>query len=252
MKMWAKTAIVAATMAMAASAQAATFNLANDWSTTVNPNGVWTLRQGTTALGSVANWQFGSDTAWAPSNAGGSFLPAFFKATSNGPVSGLIVCSTCDWLAGDVVTHTTDQANGIGFGIGNVLFTTPFAGTANISGATWAGRAINRTQDWQVYLNGNLLAGGVLPGDGSNGRNAQDSFAFSNIALAAGDLLELRLIQNANAPFGDFVGLNFNVDLTALPGGIPEPASWALMIVGFGLVGSAMRRRQRTVSVTYT
>ena len=26
-------------------------------------------------------------------------------------------------------------------------------------------------------------------------------------------------------------------------GGVPEPASWALMIAGFGLVGSAMRRR---------
>jgi hypothetical protein len=27
------------------------------------------------------------------------------------------------------------------------------------------------------------------------------------------------------------------------PAGVPEPASWALMITGFGLVGSAMRRR---------
>jgi PEP-CTERM motif len=34
-------------------------------------------------------------------------------------------------------------------------------------------------------------------------------------------------------------------------GGVPEPASWALMLGGFGLTGAAMRRRQRTVSVTY-
>jgi PEP-CTERM motif len=26
--------------------------------------------------------------------------------------------------------------------------------------------------------------------------------------------------------------------------GVPEPASWALMIAGFGLVGAAMRRRK--------
>ena len=26
-------------------------------------------------------------------------------------------------------------------------------------------------------------------------------------------------------------------------GGVPEPKSWALMIVGFGLAGAAMRRR---------
>jgi Concanavalin A-like lectin/glucanases superfamily len=34
------------------------------------------------------------------------------------------------------------------------------------------------------------------------------------------------------------------------PGGVPEPAAWAFMITGFGLVGSVMRRRQ-SVRVTY-
>lgn len=31
-------------------------------------------------------------------------------------------------------------------------------------------------------------------------------------------------------------------------GAVPEPASWAMMIMGFGLVGSAARRRQRRVA----
>ena len=31
------------------------------------------------------------------------------------------------------------------------------------------------------------------------------------------------------------------------PGAIPEPASWALMIMGFGGIGSMMRRRKRRV-----
>jgi hypothetical protein len=34
------------------------------------------------------------------------------------------------------------------------------------------------------------------------------------------------------------------------PGGVPEPAAWALMISGFGLTGAAMRRRAN-VQVTY-
>jgi hypothetical protein len=32
--------------------------------------------------------------------------------------------------------------------------------------------------------------------------------------------------------------------------GVPEPATWGLMILGFGLVGGAMRRRQ-TISLRY-
>ncbi|MBS0479965.1 MAG: PEP-CTERM sorting domain-containing protein [Proteobacteria bacterium] len=28
------------------------------------------------------------------------------------------------------------------------------------------------------------------------------------------------------------------------PGGVPEPATWAMMVVGFGAVGSALRRRK--------
>jgi hypothetical protein len=38
--------------------------------------------------------------------------------------------------------------------------------------------------------------------------------------------------------------------LTGLPqtvdGAVPEPASWALMLGGFGLIGSAMRANRRT------
>ena len=35
---------------------------------------------------------------------------------------------------------------------------------------------------------------------------------------------------------------------SANPGGVPEPAAWAMMLAGFGLVGGAMRRRQANVS----
>jgi hypothetical protein len=30
-------------------------------------------------------------------------------------------------------------------------------------------------------------------------------------------------------------------------GGIPEPGTWALMILGFGAVGAAMRRRRQAI-----
>jgi hypothetical protein len=36
--------------------------------------------------------------------------------------------------------------------------------------------------------------------------------------------------------------------LFAVSGGVPEPASWALMLIGFGAIGSAMRRRRPTTA----
>jgi len=41
-------------------------------------------------------------------------------------------------------------------------------------------------------------------------------------------------------------GMQFSA--VSAPGGVPEPASWALMIGGFGLAGAALRRRQATTS----
>lgn len=40
---------------------------------------------------------------------------------------------------------------------------------------------------------------------------------------------------------------------TAAPGAVPEPATWAMMLLGFGFVGSAMRsaKRRRKLVVSY-
>jgi hypothetical protein len=45
---------------------------------------------------------------------------------------------------------------------------------------------------------------------------------------------------------GDIVRVTLTGD--DVSGGVPEPASWALMIAGFAMVGSAMRRRTASVA----
>jgi hypothetical protein len=42
---------------------------------------------------------------------------------------------------------------------------------------------------------------------------------------------------------------DFNFTLAG--GGVPEPATWAMMLIGFGLVGGAMRGRRASIHVTY-
>jgi hypothetical protein len=49
------------------------------------------------------------------------------------------------------------------------------------------------------------------------------------------------------ARFGTFVGIiGINQGPGGGGGGVPEPATWAMMITGFGFVGGAMRRRRTT------
>ena len=47
---------------------------------------------------------------------------------------------------------------------------------------------------------------------------------------------------------GDTRTLGFRVDVVDANTGVPEPASWAMLIAGFGLVGASMRRRRAVVA----
>ncbi|HET6971712.1 MAG TPA: PEPxxWA-CTERM sorting domain-containing protein [Phenylobacterium sp.] len=63
-----------------------------------------------------------------------------------------------------------------------------------------------------------------------------NQFEFRGVASTATDIYGLRIGGNYILASGTATG--------ALPGGVPEPASWALMILGFGGVGATLRRRR--------
>lgn len=69
--------------------------------------------------------------------------------------------------------------------------------------------------------------------------NTRCTFGFSNycnLGSGTGGL-------NSNA------FANFDQDWNMAKGGLdPEPSSWAPLIAGFGLVGTSMRRRRRTLA----
>lgn len=55
----------------------------------------------------------------------------------------------------------------------------------------------------------------------------------------------VKIVQTSTPGFADLWGvddISYNTSL------VPEPASWALMIVGFGMVGGALRRRSANVA----
>lgn len=74
-----------------------------------------------------------------------------------------------------------------------------------------------------------------------------DLQVLGSTPLTAG--LQTLSISGNSQRFGSYLGeLSFTPDAAAA---VPEPATWAMMIGGFGLVGGAMRRRRHTTRVTF-
>jgi hypothetical protein len=212
-------ALAAVTLAVfAVCTQASTtYDLRQQWSNKVNPNGPWTLEEGNDALPRDRDWTPLSESdaaynppeghirqpAFAPGSKPGNFLPAWFKAvvTPATPGNG--------WRKHDVIVHTTDPANGSKSGPASVVFTATSAGLAQVSGYLYNARNLRRPQHWLLTLNGSELGSGLLPGDGSIKRANPTRFSIPDVALQAGDEIVLKIERDGGS--GDYVGLDLQV-----------------------------------------
>ena len=103
--------------------------------------------------------------------------------------------------------------------------------------------SIDKYNTVEFYDKNNTLLGSYTGGDvpaapangqqtgGSDNRRVQ--FSFGSDAATS-----VHFLSNGNA---------FELDTIAGTGAVPEPATWALMLAGFGLVGASLRRRNRAV-----
>lgn len=105
------------------------------------------------------------------------------------------------------------------------------------------------------------VIGGVTYGIGDNdglgtpGPHGEAYYASAAqaIAAAAGYSATFTLTEAQNVQFylrDNVLGDNRGGVSLAISA-VPEPATWAMMILGFGVVGAAMRRRKTNVSVSY-
>lgn len=237
-------AILAATLGLGNTARSqVTSDLNAQWSNASNPNGVWTYREGNNALPSVAAWQStigGWATAqpgWAESANGTDRLPFWFR--SNGSET-----FARDWLDNDIVVHSTDTVNGIGNGPANVIWASPFNGLVSISGNTWLGRELGRSNRWNIYNGATLLSSGdTLTGDPFNRANPFNfsagtggAAALLNIPVTTGDTIRLEIVALIPSA-GEFQGVNFTVTQ------VPEPGSLALIGIPAAAIWVGRRRK---------
>lgn len=175
---------------------------------------------------------------------GASFLPALANATvvdfedlADGAVTG--VYGGIDFSEGNWNNYSSPQFPYTpSSGTHRIYnFSEPaswqFAAPVSFQGAFFAGY---NTLKYDLYLGGSLV--------GSSGVLALSS-ASTFLGNSYAGLTDKVVIQGTT----DYYVAD---DITYNNGGgaVPEPATWAMMIAGFGLAGAALRRRP-TVSVTY-
>jgi PEP-CTERM motif len=146
-----------------------------------------------------------------------------------------------------------DTVNG-GFGIDGSSAFAPFGGSAALTGytgpASFADGSTSIAFTFNDFQVGEAFSW-LIDVDRSN-INAQvignELIGSTGYADFSNGLRGLGVFQAVagNAQASQFTITTF----TTTPAGVPEPATWATLVVGFGLIGSAMRRRQ-TVAVKY-
>lgn len=181
-----------------------------------------------------------ADDHWTVANADNSehaptaftVFPAdtdFGDWVANGPRS--------NWIAAD--PNVTDN--------GNATYTLTFdltsaqAASASISGGAWA-----IDDAGALSLNGHVLS---TLGDGNY--SSLNAFSATSADFVAG--VNTLVMQTTNAD--DFIegarlegAVNYSAGVVS--DGAPEPALWAMLILGLGMTGAAARRRRPDLAVT--
>ena len=220
------TALAALALAITAPASAAT-NLLTNGSFESGFSG-WTLSNvgGGTApvvipYGTTATYPFGAF--------GEAILPNAVASISPDAVGRSLAYFSSDTANPDTLSQTISLVAGQTYNLG-FDFYAPANGISNPNDATLLFR-VNGTQ-----------VGSVLTAGSVTGTPAQTWFNFNTTFVAA---------SNGPATLAlDFRGLgvtaaDFGVDRVYATAAVPEPATWAMMIFGFGGVGVSMRYAKR-------
>lgn len=141
---------------------------------------------------------------------------------------------------------------------GQVVFGGPAAGGGLLQDFASAGGVGSFTVAIAAYRNtatGSNLEGGIFSvllngvekdsfqvGFIGNDQTIRSTLSFSDVLNAGNNTLELRVVRPSLATF-DATLTQYFTNASMVGAAVPEPATWAMFVLGFGAVGWSMRRR---------
>lgn len=183
--------------------------------------------------------------ALAATSAAVSFAPAYAATVVYGSINPGGVVTLAPAGPGAVSSSLSFDVQGDGAFTATFSFTNPFT-SANTGGSA----VFNFDPDVLTFTGGNISGGGLVTT--VNGP-AGSSIQVDRLALAQGPqtLTFTGTLAPASATGGNgFARVGGQLTLTEVAGVVPEPATWALFILGFGAIGGALRRRASQIRVS--
>ncbi len=142
------------------------------------------------------------------------------------------------------LSTTAFTVNNINYGIGTNLLSGTFTGgisgksgstTGNLGGSSASGDVLHFSSDVVTF---------------ANNANFDASISLSAITNVLFRAAGTGINQKGLRSFKSAHSGTFSSDPVPIVNAVPEPEVWALMVVGFGMVGLQVRRRNRQNSVT--
>ena len=210
-----------------ATASLTTYDLTSDFSTTANPNGVWSYEMNGAPITQPLN--FGVALGWG-------YNPVADSSILQSVAAGW----GQDVQVGDIVMHAPSQYNGPGAFL-DFKWTSPASGTISISGKAWAASFYaDRDANWTLSVGGTDIASragvyGVYRSDSAAqfDSNLLPGGSLTGINVTAGEVVEFTV--KTDTVYGHFVGVQESITLNT---SVPEPSTCiagALLLLPFGV-----------------
>ena len=102
--------------------------------------------------------------------------------------------------------------------------------------------------DLQLLINGAAVQGATFQAEGGQQiTGVWQHFSYTGVTDVGG-LQNIALTNLNTEPSGNDFALD-DMHLAGVAGGVPEPATWALMLMGFGGLGAMLRANRRRLAV---